>query len=242
MKTFETLILSPRLPAKNTVIWLHGLGADGHDFLDIVPELHLPDTLAVRFIFPHAPIRPVSLNNGLPMRAWFDIHGLTGDARIDEQGIHESDAALRALIKQEIEQGIPAENIVLAGFSQGGVLALYSGLTYPKRLGGILGLSTFFPIHVLREIHQPKDIPIFIAHGDYDTVLLPTLGHASSEALLTQGFQPEWRTYPMAHSVCHAEIHDISAWLIKQFTKPLLPLPAPQKNGEAKKQKKHKKI
>jgi len=220
MKTFETLILSPTLPAKNTVIWLHGLGADGHDFVNIVPELHLPEALAVRFIFPHAPVRPVSLNNGLPMRAWFDIHGLTGDAKIDERGIYESDQALRVLIRQEIEQGIPCENIILVGFSQGGALALYSGLIYPKRLGGILGLSTYLPINALRQTQtqQPKDVPIFMAHGDYDTVVLPGLGHASREYLVTQGYQAEWRTYPMAHSVCAPEIHDISTWLIKTLT------------------------
>lgn len=219
MKTpFETSIVSPRLPAKNTVIWLHGLGADGHDFIDIVPELHLPDDLAVRFIFPHAPIRPVSLNNGLPMRAWFDVHGLTGDARIDAEGIAASDEALRGLIRQEIEQGISPEHIVLVGFSQGGALALYSGLTYPKRLGGILGLSTFLPVHSLTETPQPKEVPIFIAHGEHDPIVSLTLGQASHAYLMEKGYTVLWKTYPMAHTVCAAEIHDIAIWLKKIFS------------------------
>lgn len=220
MKTslFETLVISPRLPAKNSVIWLHGLGADGHDFVDIVPELYLPDALAVRFIFPHAPIRPVSLNNGLPMRAWFDIHGLIGDARVDAEGIAASDHALRALIRHEIEQGIPAERIVLVGFSQGGALALYSGLTYPTRLGGILGLSTFLPVHSLKETHQPKDIPIFMAHGEEDPIVACALGHASQKYLVDLGYAVTWKTYPMAHTVCAAEIQDISVWLKKIFS------------------------
>lgn len=219
-KTFDTLICSPRLPAKNTVIWLHGLGADGHDFVDLIPELHLPEALAVRFIFPHAPIRPVSLNNGLPMRAWFDLYGLTRDTRIDEQGIYESDHALRTLIRKEIEQGIPAKNIILVGFSQGGALALYSGLNYPKRLGGILGLSTFLPINALKEIKQPKDIPILMTHGDYDNIVLPELGKLSCEYLVDKGYRPQWHTYPMAHSICAAEIRDISTWLTQAFSSP----------------------
>ncbi len=218
MKPFETLIHSPKLPAKSTVIWLHGLGADGHDFANIVPELHLPDTCAVRFIFPHAPVRPVTLNNGLPMRAWFDIYDLTKDAAIDEQGVHESTQALHALIRQEIAQGIPSENIILIGFSQGGALALYSGLTYPKRLGALLGLSTFLPTTILKETAQPKDTPILMLHGDYDAVVLPSLGRSAYEHLITQGYPAEWRTYPMAHTVCAAEIHDISTYLIQLLT------------------------
>lgn len=215
MKPFETLIRSPKLPARNTVIWLHGLGADGHDFLDIVPELHLPEALAVRFIFPHAPVRPVTLNGGFPMRAWFDLYDLTAEFKIDKKGILESSATLHGLIKEEMEQGIPAENIVLAGFSQGGALALYSGLTYPKRLGGIMGLSTFLPINALQQMDQPKDIPIFMAHGEHDSVVLPVLGKTSYDYLLAQGYQVSWHAYPMAHAVCAAEIQDISAWLIR---------------------------
>lgn len=214
MKTFETLVRSPNLPARHTVIWLHGLGADGHDFVDIVPELHLPEALAVRFIFPHAPVRPVSLNGGLPMRAWFDLYDLTAESKIDNEGILESNAALHALIKHEIEQGIPAEHIVLVGFSLGGALALYSGLVYPKRLGGIIGLSTFLPATALEQIHQPKDIPIFMAHGEHDPVVLPVLGENSQEYLVKHGYQVAWHTYPMGHTVCAAEIQDIAAWLI----------------------------
>jgi phospholipase/carboxylesterase len=218
MKTFETLVRSSILPAKNTVIWLHGLGADGHDFVDIVTELHLPEALAIKFIFPHAPIRPVSLNNGLPMRAWFDLYTLTGADKIDEKGVSESDAALRTLIRQEIAQGIPAKNIALIGFSQGGALAVYSGLMYPKRLAGILGLSTFLPVHALTAMNQPKDIPVTLMHGDYDSVVLPTLGQASLEYLLKQGYQAKWHSYPMAHTLCAAQVQDISRWLIDIFT------------------------
>lgn len=218
MKTFETLIHSPTLPARNTVIWLHGLGADGHDFLDIIPELHLPESLAIRFIFPHAPVRPVSLNGNLPMRAWFDLYDLTAESKIDVDGILDTNVMLHSLIKHEIQQGISAENIILAGFSQGGALALYSGLTYPKRLGGIIGLSTFFPIPALQQTHQPKDIPIFMAHGEYDPLVLPIWGQASKEYLLRHGYQVAWHTYPMAHTVCMDELQDISSWLIHTLT------------------------
>lgn len=215
MNTLKTIILPPTLPTRGTVIWLHGLGAEGHDFVDIVPALQLPDALAIRFVFPHAPVRPVSLNGGLAMPAWFDIYGLTEESKIDVAGIQASDAALQLLIQQEIDQGIPPERIVLAGFSQGGVLALYTGLTYPKRLGGIIGLSTFLPQSALELANPPKqNTPIFMAHGDYDPLVLPEWGRLSYDYLLTQGYDVAWHTYPITHTVSPSEIQDIAAWLI----------------------------
>ncbi len=213
MSLLEHINLSPRLPAKSTVIWLHGLGADGHDFVDIVPELQLPDELAVRFIFPHAPIRPVSLNGGLPMRAWFNIYDLNAEADIDTEDLSLSDKELHKLIQHEHAQGIPFENIVLAGFSQGGSLALYTGLTYPKRLGGIMALSAFMPLQQYLKPTQPKQIPIFMAHGEEDLTVPMAWGSATMEQLKERGYQVAWHEYPMPHAVCNAEVRDIAAWL-----------------------------
>jgi phospholipase/carboxylesterase len=215
MRSFETLIKPPILQAKSVVIWLHGLGADGHDFANIVPELNLPKELGIKFIFPHAPIRPVTLNHGLPMRAWFDLYELTASSKVDSQGIKDSDTTLKALIKQEIAHGIPPEKIILVGFSQGGALALYTGLTYPNRLGGIIGLSTFLSFTFLPELHQSKNTPIFIGYGDNDNIVSPELSQISCDYLLSQGYPVESHTYPMAHSVCAAEIKDIAAFLVR---------------------------
>lgn len=217
MTPLETIVLSPTTSAKSTVIWLHGLGADGHDFVDIVPELHLPEELAVRFIFPHAPIRPVTLNGGFPMRAWFDIYNLTTETEVDMQGLKATDKELHALIQHEHAQGIPFEKIFLAGFSQGGSMALYTGLTYPKKLGGIIALSTFLPLHQPLKTTQSQRVPIFMAHGEHDAMVSPVWGRSTKEYLQDRGYTIEWHTYPMAHTVSMAEIHDIAAWL-----KPLL--------------------
>ena len=199
------------------VIWLHGLGADGHDFEPIVPELRLPDTLPVRFVFPHAPIRPVTLNQGMRMRAWYDIYRLGGGPE-DEAGIRASEGFLKELVKSEQKRGVPAEKIVIAGFSQGGAIALQTALRYPERLAGVLALSTYLPLASLLEkegSEKNRDVPIFMAHGTYDDVIPLPRADDSRRLLEKLGYQVEWHSYPMPHSVCPPEIDDISAFLLR---------------------------
>jgi len=198
-----------------TVIWMHGLGADGHDFADIVPQLKLA---GVRFIFPHAPIRPVSLNGGYPMRAWYDIHGLDFNSREDAVGIQDSAKLIDELIQREIESGIPAEKILLAGFSQGGALALYCGLRHPKKLAGIMALSAYLPqskMLVQEASEANKRIPIFMAHGTQDNVVDVKLAEYSHERLQGLSYQVDFHYYPMAHSVCFEEIQTLADWVAK---------------------------
>jgi len=203
-----------------SVIWLHGLGADGHDFVPIVPELRLPSTAAVRFIFPHAPVRPVTLNGGLPMRAWYDIRELSTAGRQDEAGTRASATRIDQLIQREIDRGVAASRIVIAGFSQGGAVALHAALRHPVRLGGVMALSTYLPLHERLEgeaTAENRDLPILMCHGQYDPVLPFGLGEASRDVLLRLGYPVEWKAYPMQHEVCRAEIADISAWLAARF-------------------------
>lgn len=211
---------SPEEPAKHCIIWLHGLGADGHDFAPIVPNLQLPASLAVRFMFPHAPIMAVTINNGYKMRAWFDIYDFSFAAKIDEAGIQASKALVERLIEQQIGQGIAPENIILAGFSQGGAIALTTGLTYSKRLGGVIALSTYLPL-AEKILANPspanKNLPIFIAHGTQDNVLPHFLGESTAKALKEGGYPIEWHSYAMPHSVCEKEIADISQWIQAQW-------------------------
>lgn len=212
----ETIVINPKHPAKSSVIWLHGLGASGDDFVPIVPQLGIPEQLAIRFIFPHAPVRPVSLNAGMEMRAWFDIYGLHAHAKQDVMGINQASHAITALIEQEQRQGIPSEKIVLAGFSMGGALALYSGLKQPAALAGIMALSTYLPAHQELQANLSSlntETPIFLAHGHHDAILDIQLAQASREMLTHLGCQVEWHTYPMPHTVCAAEIQDIQRWL-----------------------------
>ena len=200
-----------------SVIWLHGLGADGHDFEPIVPELGLPAALRVRFIFPHAPVRPVTLNGGMAMRAWYDILEL-GGVREDGEGLRQSQAEVEALIANEAARGIAAGRIVLAGFSQGGAIAFQAGLRHPKRLAGIMALSTYLPLAgtVEAERHAAnRDLPIFMAHGTMDPMISIGRAQQSRKMLEALGYPVEWREYPMPHSVCPQEIADISAWLVK---------------------------
>jgi phospholipase/carboxylesterase len=196
------------------VIWLHGLGADGHDFEPIVPELRLAK--AVRFIFPHAPPRPVTINNGMRMRAWYDIFQFGGGPE-DEKGIRESQGLLESLIDNEKRKGLKAEKIVLAGFSQGGAIVLQTGLRYPERLGGIMALSTYLPL--LEKLNEAspanRDLPIFMAHGSYDDIIPLARAEASKDLLVKSGYPVEWRTYPMPHSVCPPEIGHISEFLLR---------------------------
>jgi phospholipase/carboxylesterase len=201
-----------------SVIWLHGLGADGHDFEPIVPELDLPDALPVRFVFPHAPMQPVTINGGAVMRAWYDVYGLEGVRREDERGVRASQAAVEELIARERARGIPAARLVLAGFSQGGAIALHTGLRHAERLAGILALSTYVPAaQTLAAEASPanRGVPIFMAHGLYDG-LIPVERAAMSRRLLESlGYAVAWHEYPMEHAVCGPEIQDIGAWLTR---------------------------
>ncbi len=206
-----------------SIIWLHGLGADGHDFEGLVPELRLPAHLAVRFVFPHAPFRPVTLNAGTVMRAWYDIrmgeHGLAQDGR----HIEDSAKIVAELIQRENARGIPASRIVLGGFSQGGVIALTAGLRYPQPLAGILALSA--PLagveDLAAQVHPANAMtPIFLAHGQQDPLVPFKLGQRVCQTLLARGLPVEWHEYPMPHSVCLEEVRDISAWLSQILTAP----------------------
>jgi phospholipase/carboxylesterase len=208
-----TVELNPGPAPVAAVIWLHGLGADGHDFEPIVPELRLPASLPVRFVFPHAPEIAVTAFGGQRARAWFDFKPHGG---ADLPGINKSAAQIRDLIQNEIDNGIPAERILLAGFSQGGVMAFHTGLFYPKRLAGILALSTFLAGD--EQLSSAKtaanaQIPILMCHGQHDGVLPMSMGKTSLQALQRAGYNVEWHEYPMAHEVCREEIADISRWL-----------------------------
>jgi phospholipase/carboxylesterase len=199
-----------------SVIWMHGLGADGHDFEPIVPELVRPDERPLRFVFPHAPVRPVTINNGYAMRAWYDIIGIDRQSRQDEAGIRGSDAAVRALIRRENDRGIPAERIVLAGFSQGAAMALFSGTRYPKKLAGIMGLSGYMvlaPTFDAERDNANQTVPIFLAHGTEDPVVPLQLGEDTHQLLEATQYSVEWHTYRMPHSVCPEEIAEIAEWL-----------------------------
>ena len=199
-----------------SVIWLHGLGADGHDFEPIVPELVRPGERALRFIFPHAPVRPVTLNGGYPMRAWYDITALDRGAAQDEAGIRASQQTITALIRRENERGIATERIVLAGFSQGGAMALYAGPRYPQQLAGIMGLSCYLLQSARLETERTpanQSTPVFMAHGSQDAVVAPQLGEEASRQLQAAGYAVEWHAYSMPHSVCPQEVADIGAWL-----------------------------
>jgi phospholipase/carboxylesterase len=201
-----------------SVIWLHGLGADGHDFEPIVPELRLPAALPLRFLFPHAPHRPVTINNGYVMRAWYDIRTAEFVQREDEAGIRESARMVGGLIEQERRRGMPPQRIVLAGFSQGGAIALHVGVRYPERLAGIVALSTYLPLTAgfTAEAHASNQtVPIFMAHGTEDPIIPLERGRLSADLLKKSGSDLLWRTYEMGHSVCMEEIGDIAAWLVR---------------------------
>ncbi len=213
-----TVEIEPRSRADASVVLLHGLGADGHDFESLVPELRLPASTAVRWVFPHAPVRPVTINGGARMRAWYDITGFDRRALEDEAGIRESAQAVCALVEREHERGIASDRIVLAGFSQGGAIALFAGLRQPARLAGILALSTYLPLadRLAAQAHPANAaVPILMAHGTSDPIVPLALAEGSRTLLRERGYEVDFRTYPMPHSLCAEEVTDIREWLLR---------------------------
>jgi phospholipase/carboxylesterase len=215
IETDEAVTLTPRA-AQASVIWLHGLGADGHDFVPIVPELRLPAAPAVRFVFPHAAVRPVTVNNGFRMRAWYDIKSLTPGGRGDPAGLADSVARINALIAAERADGIDAARIVVAGFSQGGAVALHVALACPQRLAGVIALSAYLPLAGELEgrlADANRDLPILQCHGRHDPMVALPMGEAARDWLTTRNYPLEWHEYPMQHEVCADEIADVARWL-----------------------------
>ncbi len=216
MESLQTIEIETGASPTASVVWLHGLGADGHDFEPIVPELRLPASIPVRFVFPHAPVRPVTLNGGIPMRAWYDIVSLDKESPADAEGIATSRAQVTELVDREVARGVASERIVVAGFSQGGAIALSTALSYQHRLAGIIGLSTYLPLYseVIAEA-APANVstPVFLAHGSFDPVVSPQFGEATRDLLQGHDYPVTWREYPMQHAVSPQEIADIAAWL-----------------------------
>ena len=218
MSLLPTIELATNRNPTASVIWLHGLGADGYDFVPVVKELGIPDALSLRFVFPHAPLQPVTINNGMVMRAWYDVSYDGLERRTDDAGVLQSVTAVEALVAHEMARGIPPRRIVLAGFSQGGAVALTLGTRFGKRLGGILALSTYLPMpEELAEAASPenRDIPIFMAHGNQDNVIPIRMAEASRSRLESLGYPVDWHSYPMAHSLCMEEVEAVSAWLLQ---------------------------
>jgi len=203
---------------QHSIIWLHGLGADGEDFVPVAEQMQLP--VAVRYIFPHAPMQPVTINGGYVMRAWYDIIATNIGAQQDEAGIRDAQAEIEKLIAQERQRGIAAQNIYLAGFSQGGAIALHTGLRHQARLGGIIALSTYLPLAqtLTQEASATnRDLPIFMAHGDEDPIVPYALGKSSAQKLEELGYRLSWHEYGMPHSVCMEEINDLADWLARRL-------------------------
>ena len=218
----NTLEIEPAGPAHSSVIWMHGLGAGARDFEPIVPELKLPVELGIRFVFPNAPIRPVTINNGMQMRAWYNVLSLDLPRQEDAEGVYASEQAINVLLEREKQRGIPAERIVLAGFSQGGVMALHTGLRYPERLAGILALSCYIPLAARLSNERGsanQATPIFITHGDYDAVIPMRYGQQSVDLLRSLGYAVEWSDCGMGHEVCWEEIRDVAQWLQRVLAK-----------------------
>jgi len=212
----EAIELETAPAPRASIVWMHGLGADGHDFVDVVPELGLPARPGVRFVFPHAPMRPVTINGGYVMRAWYDIRDDGGARREDPAGVRASQKAIEALIERERERGVPAASIVIAGFSQGGAMALHTSLRHGERLAGVMALSCSLPLaDTLAAEAAPanRDVPIFMAHGTQDPMIPMARALRARETLTGLGYRVEWHEYQMPHSVSLDEIRDISAWL-----------------------------
>ena len=212
--------IETRPKPSHSVIWLHGLGADGNDFVPVIQELALPP-LAIRFVFPHAPMRPVTINGGFVMRAWYDIAYQDLVMKEDEPGVRQSQKMIEELVAKESTRGVPPNRIVIAGFSQGGVIALQTALRHPKRLAGVMSLSAYLPLVATVEMERNpanNDMPVFLGHGIMDNIVPLPLGTTSRDRLIKLGYDIDWHQYPMAHSVCPEELEDIGAW----FTRVLL--------------------
>lgn len=215
--TLESVRIEPKEKPDSAVILMHGLGADGHDFESLVPELRLPPAPSIRWIFPHAQVRPVTINGGYRMRAWFDITAIDSRAAEDETGIHESAAAIGALVRAEREDGIAPDRIILAGFSQGGAMALFTALRWPERLAGVAALSCWLPLAgtLHAEAHRANSaVPVFMANGTMDQTVPLDLAEGSRDLLRANGYAVTWLTYPMLHSVSTAEVADLREWLL----------------------------
>jgi phospholipase/carboxylesterase len=216
--TLQTIELHPATEARASLIVLHGLGADGADFIPMVDALQLAEVGPLRCVMPRAPERPVTLNNGYVMRAWYDLYGLETHRREDEAGLRASIREVHALIDRERERGVPAHRIVLAGFSQGCAMTLLAGLRYPERLAGLAGLSGYLPLmaSTASERHAANaETPIFIAHGSQDDVVAIERGRTARDALAALGYRIDWHDYPMAHSMCMEEVQDLNRWLLQ---------------------------
>lgn len=213
--------INPKTPAKRCVIWLHGLGADGSDFVPIVPELRLPEALAIRFVFPHAPVMPITINQGYEMPAWYDISSVAIDGKIDKDGMMKSVATIEKYIAKEISQGISRENIILAGFSQGAVIALLTALHGLTPVAGVIALSGYLPLakEAIQTLNQGAKFPIFIAHGMEDSIVPYALGKAAYLTLNELNYPVSWHSYPIAHTVSLDEIHDLSMWIQRDLIK-----------------------
>lgn len=222
-ETDQTLVtVEPAAPAQACVIWLHGLGADGFDFQPVVPYLKIPNELAVRFLFPHAEVMPVTINGGMPMRAWYDILEMNIERKVDKASLFKSSQRIAALIDQQVAEGIPADKIILAGFSQGGAVAYQTALTYAEPLAGLISLSTYMATQ--DEIKTDRSaanqqLPVWIAHGTVDDVVPMQLGEQAYQALNELNYNVEWHTYPMGHEVAIEELEAIGAWISQRLSK-----------------------
>lgn len=211
----ENILINVNHPGSSVIIWMHGLGADGHDFEPVVQMLNLPH---IKFILPHAPYRPVTLNNGYEMRAWYDIFGLQPDSPQDEVGINSMQTTINSMIEAEIARGIPSHRILLAGFSQGGAIALHTATRFNQPLAGVLALSTYLPLkNQLQEKQHVanQQLPIWMAHGRHDSVITLSTAQSSRQALESAGYKVEWHEYEMPHSVCEEEVNDIRNFLLR---------------------------
>lgn len=218
--SLEYIVKEPQQPATASIIWMHGLGADGHDFVPVAPAMNIPADLPVRFIFPHAPMREVTVNGGMPMRAWFDVYRMGGRRDINENDLLEVSDQVADLIAAEEEKGIASQRIFLFGFSQGGAVGYQTALRYPRPLGGLAALSTY-RINAEAETSLPntanQQLPIIVNHGDWDSVVPSALGKEAFDSLIKQGLQATWKTYPMDHEVCLPQIEALGQWVVEQL-------------------------
>ena len=211
--------VEPTVEATASVIWLHGLGSNGHDFEALLPELQLPADMPIRFIFPHAASIPVTINGGVVMPAWYDIISLDVARKLNVEQLIDSAQSVIDLVERELSRGIASERIILAGFSQGGAVVYHAALSYSKPLAGLLTLSTYFPTaNIIQYSESNRQLPIEIMHGRYDPVVVPKLGEMARDDLIVAGYQPQWRTYSMEHQVCMPEIQDIAQWITARLS------------------------